>query len=248
MRRVLLSLALTAAACAVTVAQEARPSTRADVEAQTHASAHKEGHGLNIASGTRLAAQLQNELDVRRARVGDRVLLKTTEAVKSGGETVVKKGARLLGTVTDVRQSARGGAESSITLLFDRLESGSLSAPITATVNSVAQLSAHGRADDGSFEPSAGARNDTSARGGGSLLGGVTGAVGDVVGGATDAVGATASGVGRTLGQIRVTQSTDASVEGGSVLSLSGGNLRLERGTTFRLTLSQSASVNDDHR
>lgn len=242
MRRILLSLVLTATACTAALAQQ----VRGGAEARTDTSAHKEGHGLNIASGTRLAAQLENTLDVNRARVGDRVVLKTTEAIKSGGATVVRKGARLLGTVTDVRRSARGGAESSITLLFDRLESGSLSAPIEATVNSVTQLSAHGRADNDNFEPSAGARNDTSARGG-SLLGGVTGAVGDVVGGATDAVGATASGVGRTLGQIRVTQSTDASVEGGSVLSLSGGNLRLEKGTTFRLTLSQSAGVNDDN-
>lgn len=235
--------------------------TRARAGAESATSIKRDGGQLDIASGTRLTAQLQNTLDVSRARVGDKVVLKTTEAIKSNGETLVKKGAHLVGRVADVSRRARGGAESSVTLLFDRLESGSLSTPLSVTINSVAQAGARGRAGEEDF--GAGASTNTSARAqtsggtssGGGLLGGATGAVGntvggvtraagDVVGTTTETVGNTTRGVGETLGRVRVSQSASASAEGGSTLSLTGGNLRLEKGTTFNLTLNQSAGVN----
>jgi hypothetical protein len=59
----------------------------------------------------------------------------------------------------------------------------------------------------------------------------------------TNLVGNTATGVGRSLGGIQISQSSETSVEGSSVLSLQGGNLRLEKGTTFNLMLTQSASA-----
>lgn len=264
MRRTFLSLVLTAAAASVAFAQEARQTTRANADVESTVQARKAGKDLNIASGTRLAAQLENTLDVRNARVGDRVVLKTTEAIKSNGKTVVKKGARLVGHVAQVQERVKGSAESSVTLLFDRLESGSLTTPITATINSVTQARARGRVDDEGFEADASARSNTSAGGqskssGGGLLGGATNAVGgvvgtttqvtsDVVGGVADTAGGTVSSVGRTVGQIRITQSASASAGGSSTLSLTGGNLRLEKGTTFQLSLSQSASVNNDQR
>jgi hypothetical protein len=56
-------------------------------------------------------------------------------------------------------------------------------------------------------------------------------------------VGNSTAGLGRSLGGIQISQSSDTSVEGSSVLSLQGNNLRLEKGTTFNLVLTQSASV-----
>jgi hypothetical protein len=233
----------------------------AGAAAGSAASIRRDGGQTDIAAGTRLTAQLQNTLDVSRARVGDRVVLKTTEAIKSNGRTLVKKGAHLVGRVADVSRRAKGGAESSVTLLFERLESGSLSTPLSVTINSVTQAGARGRAGDEEFGATAG--SSTSARAqsgggnssGGGLLGGATGAVGntvggvtraagDVVGGTTETVGNTTRGVGETLGRVRVSQSATASAEGGSTLSLTGGNLRLEKGTTFNLTVDGSAGVN----
>jgi hypothetical protein len=235
-------------------------STRARAGAEGAASVGQGGGRLDIASGTRLNAQLQNTLDVSRARVGDRVVLKTTEAVRSNGGTLLKKGAHLVGRVSDVRRRAQGSAESSVTLLFERLESGSLSTPLSVTINSVAHAGARGRAGDEEF----GAGGSTSARAqsggggnssGGGLLGGATSAVGntvggvtraagDVVGTTTETVGGAARGVGETLGRVRVSQSASASAEGGSTLSLDGGNLRLEKGTTFNLTVNEAVGVN----
>ena len=41
-------------------------------------------------------------------------------------------------------------------------------------------------------------------------------------------------------------QSSGLSAEGGSTLSLAAGNLRLEKGTTFRLTVQESARIGND--
>lgn len=255
-RKFLIAAFVLAAASTAAQAQD----TRARAGAESETSITRDGGQLDIASGTRLTAQLQNTLDASRARVGDKVVLKTTEAIRSQGETLVKKGAHLVGRVADVSRKARGSAESSVTLLFDRLESGSLSTPLSVTINSVTQANARGRVGDEEF--GAGASSNTSARAqtggnssGGGLLGGATSAVGntvggvtraagDVVGSTTETVGNTTRGVGETLGRVRVSQSANVSAEGGSTLSLTGGNLRLEKGTTFNLTVNQSAGIN----
>lgn len=240
---------------------------RARGESNSRASVASDKGQLNVASGTRIAAELQNSLDAGRARVGDRVVLKTKKAIKANGETVVKKGAKLYGHVAGVQKKAKGSAGSSVTILFDRLESGSLSTPISLTVDSITQAASRARLSGGDDEVGARAssrgRADASARGNGGgngnssggLLGGVTGAVGntvggvatatgDVVGSTTETVGGTVRGAGSTLSGIRITQSGGASAEGGSTLSLAGGNLRLERGITFHLTVTESAGVN----
>ena len=248
--------ALAFAACAAVSFAQAQTDARAGASARHSTSVSRDGGRLDVASGTRLTGELQSALDVSRARVGDRVVLKTTEAVKQNGRTVLKKGSRLVGRVTDVRRRARGGADSSVTVLFDTVQSGSLTSPISLTIDSVSRANARARAGDEEFGAEAGAR--TSARGGssgggllggtvgavGNTVGGVTGAAGDVVGSAAETAGGAARGVGSTLGRVRVTQSAGLSAEGGSTLSLAGGDLRLEKGTTFRLTVNESARVN----
>jgi hypothetical protein len=189
-------------------------------------------------------------LDVRKAKVGDEVILKTTQAIKSNGRTVVPKGARLLGRVTDVVQRS-GGDPSRIGILFNRLEHGSLAMPITATISSVtnAAASARVRDDDGfASDASASSRSTTSTSSGG-LLGGVggvlnstTSAVGSTVNSTSNAAGST-NGLGNSLGAVQITQSTSTAVQGESLLSLQGGNLRLEKGTRFNLVVTQSANA-----
>lgn len=250
MRNLMLMIVLTALCAGTALAQEAR--TVGSAEASSSASLRRKDRNLNIASGTRLAAELENTLDVRRARVGDRVVLKTTEAIKENGSTVVKKGSRLIGRVTDVQQRGSGRAESSVSLLFDRLESGSLSTPITATINSITQARARSDYDnnrtstDADLRSSSSARTTQQQRSGGGLLGGVTNSVGGVLDTTRQTVGSTVNAtgqtVGNTVGAIRIEQSVGADVEGGTTLSLTGDNLRLEKGATFRLTLNQSTN------
>lgn len=267
MKRTILALSLTLACAAAAYAQKAEGRTSADARNQTSAAVNQAGKSVNLESGTQVAGELQNTIDVRKAKVGDQVILKTTQAIKSGGRTIVGKGSRLVGHVTEVAQKTKGNGESRLGILFDRLEQGSLELPIAATISSIASGRASTRANNddlfagnssagGSASSSSSTRSSSSS---GGLLGGVgstvnstTSTVGGVVGSTTSAagsavdsttgaVGNTATGVGRSLSGIQISESSSTSVEGSSVLSLQGGNLRLEKGTNFNLVLTQSA-------
>jgi hypothetical protein len=245
-------------------AQKTETSASSRATNQTSASTKPSGKSIQLDSGTRFAGELQNTIDVRKAKVGDQVLLKTTQAVKSGGRTVVGKGSKLIGHVTEVAQKDKGNGESRVGILFDRLEQGSLAMPISATISSITSVGASTRSNNddlfdssggGSASSASSARSSASNNNGG-LLGGTVNStvstVGNVVGSTTSAVGSTvnstasaagntAGGVGRSLGGIQISESSNTSVEGSSVLSLQGGNLRLEKGTNFNLVLTQSA-------
>lgn len=255
MNRYILTIALVILSACAALAQQTGTTTSA--ASSTTASA--KGKAINLESGTSLAAQLQNTLDVRKAKVGDQVVLKTTEAIKSQGRTVVNKGARLIGRVTSVNQKSSASGESSLSLLFDHLESGSLNVPINATITSIARTVTHAGANDAGLSSDTSTQSTSTARtssrqSSGGLLGGVAGTVGgvvnsttqtagNVVGGTTGAVGNTVGNVTESVGGIRISETSDTSVEGGSTLSLTGNNLHLEKGTTFNLRLSQSASA-----
>jgi hypothetical protein len=267
MKRTIVAISMTLVFGLAVKAQTANTSASGEATNQTSAAVRAANNGINLESGTRVAGELQSALDARKAKVGDQVVLKTTQAIKSQGRTVVSKGSRLLGHVTEVGQKSKSSGESRIGLLFDRLEGGSLSIPITATITSVVNGTARARTNDEDLFADAGSATSTrassgsarsSSSGNGSLVGGVvnstTSTVGGVVGGTTAAVGSTVdstanvvgnttTGVGRSLSGIQISQSSNTSVEGSSLLSLQGGNLRLEKGTTFNLMLTESASA-----
>ncbi len=226
-----------------------------DVQGRSSGSANSEtvakanADAITLESGTRLTAELQKTLDVRKASVGDEVVLKTTQAIKSDGRVVIEKGARVFGRVTEVAKNNKNGS-SRIGILFNRLEKGPLAMQIKATVDSItnAATSARVHGDDDVFAAGAAtsSRSTTSASSG-SLLGGVGGAVnstaatlGSTVNATTNAVGTTTNGLGNSLGTIQISQSSNTSVQGESVLSLQGGNLRLEKGAKFNLVVTQS--------
>jgi hypothetical protein len=158
-----------------------------------------------------------------------------------------------------VAQKSKGNGESRVGIIFDRLEHGSLAMPISATISSIggARTSASAGNDDMFATSASGSGRATttgSASSSGGLLGGVGGvvnsttstvgsAVGSTVNATTNTVSNTTTGLGRSLGRIQISESSSTSVEGGSVLSLQGDNLRLEKGTNFNLVLTQSASA-----
>jgi hypothetical protein len=260
----LLFVILTAAISAGLV-QAQKASSNASATAASETSVTGQGRQVNLQSNTQLAAQLENSLDARNAKVGDRVALKTTQAVKQNGEVIVPKGARLLGRVTEVQQRTKANGESRIGVVFDRLQKGALDIPITATIVSITQARSQARAGNSSLDSdmmsSSSTRSSTSSSNSGGLLGGAGSTVGGVVNTTTSTVGSvagtTTNAVGSTVGAtagttanlagslkgLQISQSTSASAEGGSTLSLGGGNLRLDSGTTFNLLVSSSAGA-----
>ena len=257
MKKSIFALSLSLAFALTVNAQKADSRATADASNQTSASLN----GINLESGTRLTGELQSAVDVRKAKVGDKVVLKTTEAIKSGGRTIVSNGAKLIGQVTEVTQKTDSHSLSRIGILFDRLERGSLALPISATISSLTSARTNvSHNDEDVFGAGASVRSSSSARASensgalpavtGGVINSTTSTVGQVVGGTTSAVGSTvdattdtAGNTARTLRRIQISESANASVEGSSVLSLQGSNLRLDKGTRFNLILTQSANA-----
>ena len=263
MKRLLFLVLATAFSAALVQAQTT--TTSGKVSATSETSASKQGRQVNLQSNTALAAQLENSLDARNAKVGDQVVLKTTQAVKQNGQVIVPKGAKLIGHVTEVQQRTKSNGVSRIGVAFDRLQKGALDMPITASIVSITQARSQARTTNSSVdsETMASATTNTTTRssGSGGLLGGVgnavggavnttTSTVGNVAGTTTNAVGSTVGATTNTAGNLtgslkglQITQSTSASAEGGSTLSLNTGNLRVESGATFNLLVSSSTSA-----
>lgn len=263
MRKFYFATVLVVAVASTGLAQKTK--TQANANAGSEASAQAKGRQINLQSATQIAAQLQGNLDAKNAKVGDRVVLKTTQAVKENGQVIIPKGAQLIGRVTDVQQKTKSSGESHIGLIFDQLRSGSSQTPITASILSITQARSRAQTNNADMETDTMTRSSASTRssssGNGGLLGGVgntvggvvnttTNTVGNVAGSTTNAVGSTvgattstAGGLTGSLRNLQITQSSDASAQGGSTLSLTGGNLRLESGATFHMSVSSSTST-----
>lgn len=237
--------------------------------AQNNTAVTKNGNVISLASGTQVAAELQKSLNADKAKVGDQVVLKTTQSVKQNGKVVIEKGSKLLGRVTDVQRRANGQAGSKISVLFDTLKQGDTSIPVTATVISVTNAATRAAVNDSLFADSSVASSSSAtasrpAAGGGllggvgstvggvadtavSTVGGVTGTATNTLGGVTNTaastLGSTTDSVGGTIRGLSVSQSANASASGGSTISLDSGNLKLEKGTTFGLALSTSSNA-----
>jgi len=217
---------------------------------------NKQNSDILLQSGTSIEAQLQQTLDVKKASVGDEVVLTTTKTIKQNGQTVVQKGSRLIGRVTEVQQKTKQNAQSKLGVIFDRIEGKNLSAPISATIVSITQATVNTsvgetlNSDISGSSTSSGNVSRTNS-GGGGLLGGVTNTVGGVVNTTTNSVGSvtntavntvgeTTQTLGRTLNGIQISQSSNASANGSATLSTQNKNLRIEKGVTFQLKLTES--------
>src|SRR5260370_31558366 len=93
----------------------------------------------SLASGTAINAALSSPMDSKKNKPGDPVNAHTTEAVKSEGKTVIPKGAKLVGHVTQASARANGESESSLGIVFDKaiLKNGQ-EIPLNAGVQAIA--------------------------------------------------------------------------------------------------------------
>lgn len=213
--------------------------------------------GARLDSGARIDGQLQSTIDVKKAKVGDEVVLKTTKSIKQDGQTVVPKGSRLIGRITDVQERSKSNGASRLGMVFDRLEGKDMSSPIRASIVSITNATANTRIGDtadadifGSSSTSARATGGSSS-GGGGLLGGVTNTAGSVLNTTTQTVGGITNTVGQTVGSttgslsqtvngIQISNAVDGSVQSGTTLTAANKNIRLEKGATLHLQLNSS--------
>lgn len=257
MIKTLLGLSLVFALSAAALAQKVDSKSKTSTTNNTTVS--KEDKNISIASGTQIAAELQNSLNVQRSKIGDEVVLKTKKAIKQNGQVVVEKGSKLVGRVTEVQERTKDSASSRIGVLFDTLVQNGQQIPIDVVITSVLQTAAQTRvnSDDGFGDMSATSSSRTSSQtstSSGGVLSGVTNTASGVLNTTTQTVGSVANTTGQTVGSttralgsnirgLQISQSADASAGGSSTLTLNTGNLKLEKGTTFNLSVSESGSV-----
>ena len=226
--------------------------------AQNAKVANSSSGAASLSAVSNVQAQLQNTLDVKNARVGDEVILKTTQAIKQNGQVVVAKGSQLIGHVTEVQQRAKNGTPSRLGLVFDSLKNGGTVTPISASILSITNAAAAASAGDAldsglSGSSSTGTRTSSGGSGGGGLLGGVTNTVGGVlnstsqtVGGVTDTVGQTVGGatstVGQTINGLQISTSASGSAQSSTTLSSQNNNVHLDKGVTFNLSVQKSGT------
>ena len=69
-----------------------------------------------------ITGELEGKLDSKTAKAGDRVVLKTTDKVQTADGTVIPRGSRLLGHVTEVQAYDKEHGSAQMAIAFDRAE------------------------------------------------------------------------------------------------------------------------------
>jgi hypothetical protein len=233
--------------------------SRQSVSSQTTGSVNTNGNSAALASATNLQAELQNTLDVKNAKVGDQVILKTTQAVRQAGQVIVPKGTQLIGRVTEVQKRSKDAAVSRLGLVFDRLQNRDLSIPVMASILSVTHTRAASSpatadlSNETLMTSSSSSRSSSGGSTGGGLLGGVTNTVGGVLNTTTNTVGSvantatgTVAGTSKTIEQtvngLQISTSASGSAQSSTTLSSGNENIRLEKGVTFNMKVQRSGS------
>jgi hypothetical protein len=208
---------------------EQSAGTQTGAQASASASAGSSGSAqagqanAGVASGTSMNAVLSSSVDSKKAKAGDAVTARTTEAVKADGQTVIPKGTKLVGHVTRASSRAKGESESTLGVVFDKaiLKNGQ-EVPVNASIQALAaaQTSAAIAGSDIDTVGSAGGSAAGSGTAGGrGALGGVTSTAGGAVGSVTN----TAANVGSTAGATAGGAVNSASSIAGSSKGAIGG-------------------------
>lgn len=229
--------AATVAAQAQTGAQAgAQTSAQADAQASKQgaqasgsgaaasSAAAQTGQGnAALANGSTFNAALNAPIDSKKAKPGDAVTAHTTEPAKSDGKTVMPKGTKLLGHVTQASARANGESDSSLGVVFDKaiLKNGQ-EIPLNAAIQAIASGQSSASAAGSDFDMMSGA--GTSAAGSG-MAGGrsALGGVASTAGGAVGAVTNTAANVGGAAGGTLNSTVSSTANAAGSVNGVAGG-------------------------
>jgi uncharacterized protein (DUF2147 family) len=180
-------------------AQEAQAGAAANAQANASANEKNQAAQGSLAAGTAINAELDKSLDSKKAKVGDAVTARTTEAIKEDGKVVLPKGTKLIGHVRRASARSKGDGDSTLAVQFDRAEmKGGQEIPVQLNVQAMAAapgVAAIG-GDDLQGMGSAGAGASAGGRG---AAGGVASTVGGAASGAASTVPRTTQGAAGTV-------------------------------------------------
>src|SRR6266853_927783 len=190
-----------------------------NASAATSASAQNGQANGSLATGSAFNAALNSPIDSKKCKPGDAVTAHTTEAAKSEGKTVIPKGSKLVGRVTQASARAKGESESALGIVFDKaiLKNGQeipLNVAIQAVASAQSSASAAG-ADLDTMGGTGASAAGSGMSGGRGALGGVTSAAGGAVGTVTNTAASAGGAAGGAV--------NSAAGAGGSIASASKG-------------------------
>lgn len=231
---------------------DASASSNANGSARAHgnsASASSNGSAAGSTDMRQVTGQLQGKLDSKTAKVGDDVVLKTSQKIKTADGIVIPKGSRLIGHVTEVQAHNKQQAESHMGIEFDRVDlRGGQSMAIHSMIESISPgasaVTAASMADEDALEtPMGGGAVSSSVVSGGRVGGGL---VGGSAGGAAMATSRVGSEIGSTAGSaIHATSNVSGEAAGNLGRSVNGA----ANGAGFagaRVTGIQGVMLNGD--
>src|SRR5438132_7095372 len=198
---------------------QAQASGNASVS--TSASAQNGQVNSSLAAGTAFNAALSSPVDSEKCKPDKPVNARTTEAVKSEGKSVIPKGAKVIGHVTQASARAKGESESALGIVFDKvILKNSQEIPLSVGIQAIAaaQNNASAAGSDMDVMGSMGASAAGSGRG---ALGGVTSAAGGAVGAVTNTA---ASAGGVAGGAVNSAANAGGSIAGASKGAVGGLN------------------------
>jgi hypothetical protein len=169
--------------------------------AASAASAQNGQTNASLGSGAAINAELTAPVDSKKAKPGDPVAARTTEPTKSNGKTVIPKGCKLVGHVTQAAARAKGDSESALGIVFDKaiLKNGQ-EVPLNVAIQALASAQSAATANVGNDLSAAGGAGASGYGSGRTAGGGALGGVTSTAGAATGTVTNTAANVGNTAG------------------------------------------------
>jgi hypothetical protein len=253
------------AGCGMNAAAQSQPDSQAGAQSGEQAAlAGREQQGANtqkttetspsnvtrFVTGTLINAELASSIDSKKVKQGEAVTARTAEDIKStDGRTILPKGTKIDGRVTQASARGAGSQESSLGLIFDTatLKSGE-KIPLNARIQAVgaAQGSAQDMTQVPNGEPMGGSARGpgngaTAASPGTGMNRGTPSGPSGVDGSTDNAMGTSNSnGPGQwnanTKGVVGMRNlSLNSAGADGSVISSTGKNVKLDGGTRLIL-------------
>jgi hypothetical protein len=111
----------------------------ADINTQAQASAQNQQASDSLPAGAPIEAALAKSVDSKKLKPGDSVVAQATESTEQNGKTLIPRGTRIEGHVTQASSRGKGDSFSTVGVVFDKaiLKDGQ-QIPLTVTVQAIA--------------------------------------------------------------------------------------------------------------
>ena len=205
------------------------------------ANAQNDSKTPNLEGGTTVLAELGPSIDSKKAKTGERVVVRVSEAVKIQGKVIFPQGTLIIGQITESLSRGKGDPESLIAIQFEKAAlKGGEEMPVRLAIKAISPPRQIAAGDSLGQDPMAGthAGTMTSPMGNGrqgSTVDRNAGSAGDASTSLGDSGQLTAESHG-VYGMSGVRLAADVSkAMPTSTVSSNGKNLRLDSGTRMLL-------------